>query len=94
MDRLVFRFDEAFQSYDCRVVEDVEMATANLAVLDSGVCLCLSEEEELEVFHCRKGSTKLELIADTSLCGEMKLSSRGAQALVASQGSLYRIQMT
>jgi hypothetical protein len=93
MDRLVLRFDDSFQSYDCRIVEDVEVATANLAVLDTGVCLCLNEDEELEIFHCRKGSTKLELITDTSLCGDMKLSSRGGHALVASQGSLYRIQM-
>lgn len=93
MDRLVFRFDEAFQRYDCRVAKDVEVATANLTVLDTGLCLCLNEDEELEIFRCQMGSTKLELIADTSLCGEMKLSSRGAQALVTSQGSLYRIEM-
>jgi hypothetical protein len=93
MDRLVLRFDEAFQRYDCRVTKDVEVATANLSVLDTGLCLCLNEDEELEIFRCQMGSTKLELIADTSLCGEMKLSSRGAQALVTSQGSLYRIEM-
>ena len=93
MDRLIFRFDESFQRYDCRVVKGVEVATANLTVLDSGLCLCLNEDEELEIFPCQMGSTKLELITDTSLCGEMKLSSRGAQALVTSLGSLYRIEM-
>ncbi len=93
IDRLVFRFDKTFQRYDCRVIKDVEIATANLTVLETGLCLCLNEDEELEMFHCQMGSTKLELIADTSLCGEMKLSSRGTQALVRSQRSLYRIEM-
>jgi hypothetical protein len=93
MDRLVFRFDDHYQRYDCRVVQDVESATANLAVLDTGLCLCLNEDEQLEIFRGQMGSTKLEVIADTSLCGEMKLSSRGAQALVTSQAALYQIEM-
>lgn len=93
MDRLVFRFDDRFTHYDCRITEDVEVATGNLAVLESGVCLCLNEDEELELFGCQIGSTKLQLIADTSLSGTMKLSSRGTQALVTSQSSLYRIEM-
>ncbi len=93
MDRLVFRFNEHFTDYDCRIIEDVEVATGNLAVLDSGVCLCLNENEELELFSRKMGSRKLQRLDDATLSGDMRLMSRGAQALVTSHCSVYRIEM-
>jgi len=62
-DRLVFRFDEKFKEYDVRIVEDVTPIGLNFVVLDTGICVCMTEEEKLELVSCRMGST----LDDTSV---------------------------
>jgi hypothetical protein len=71
--RLVFRFDDTYATYDVRQVPDVTPNGLNFVVLDTGVCVCLNEEAQLEVFSARKGSSGLRLVEDKALHGAMRL---------------------
>lgn len=91
--RFVFRFDDAFASYDLRIVHDVAQADLNFVVLDSGVCVCLTEDERLEVFSRAKGSSALKLIEDPALGGDMRLVKDGGRVRFFRGCKLYSLRM-
>ena len=91
-DRFVFRFGEGYRTYDCRVVSDVPYQGVNCIALDGGVCLCLAEEDGLELFSCRPGATEVKLLRDPALGGDIRLFSRGG-ALFTRGDTLYRFRM-
>ena len=86
-DRLVFRFDLSeggVRGYDARVVPDVSLAGLNFVVLDTGVCVCITEDEKVEVFGNRTGSSALKSLDDPAVGGDMRLGHLGG--IVFSQG--------
>ena len=91
-DRLVFRFD-ADDSYDVRVVSGIHLGELNFVTLDSGVCVCLNEEEKLEVFSARKGSSTLKVIEDKALNGDMLLGRQGGTVLFARGNKVFKMRM-
>ncbi|MES2461947.1 MAG: hypothetical protein V4671_15290, partial [Armatimonadota bacterium] len=92
-DRMVFRFDNGFQSYDMRRVEDIPLAAVNFTVLDSGIAALLNENEELELFPQTPGSASIKVIPDPAIGGDCRLFSRGVQTMFARDNSLYKITM-
>lgn len=93
-DRLVFRFDSAFQTYDMRKVEDIgTSAGLNFVVTDAGVCICLDEDDKLELTSANKGSTQMKTIEDKVLGGDLRLFKRGSQVLMARGDKVFTMRM-
>lgn len=92
-DRLVFRFDATFQTYDIRVIEDINPTTLNFVVLESGVCVCLTEEEKLEVFSVRKGSAGVKVVEDKVLGSDMVLGSYRGGVVFRRRSKVYSMRM-
>lgn len=91
--RLVFRFDEGYAKYDVRRIEDVSPTDLNFVTLDSGVCVCLNEDEQLELFSARRGSKSVKTISDPVLGGDMRLLKDGGTVLFHRGTKLYRMRM-
>jgi len=91
--RYVFRFDSSYSSYDVRKVEDVTATDLNFVTLDSGVCVCLTENEELELFSCKKGSKSVKTIDDPVLGGDMRLVKDAGQLRFFRGNKLYGMKM-
>lgn len=91
-DRLVFRFDPD-DTYDVRVVADITPAGLNFVTLDSGVCVCLTEEEKLEVFRAAKGHTGMKVVEDKTLGSDMRLFKQAGAVLFSRGGKVYRMRM-
>ena len=91
--RYVFRFDEDYVTYDVRKVEDVSATGLNFVTLDSGICVCLNEEEQIEVFSSRKGSKSLKTIEDPILGGDMRLLKHHGQVRFYRGNKLYGMRM-
>jgi hypothetical protein len=92
-EKWTFRFDTDFTEYDVRAVPDLAAPSLNFVVLDHGVCLHLTEGDELELFPARKGGAGRKIITDPALGGDCLLLKDGAQALFASGGTLFRFSM-
>jgi hypothetical protein len=88
-DTFVFRFDSAFREYDARIASSGNYIGIGLAVLAIGVCLLLNESDEVQVFSSKPGDTSIKVFADSSVRGDVRLFSRGAQALFARGRILY-----
>lgn len=95
-DRLVFRFDpeEDYRVYDLRVVEDISASDAiNFVTLDSGVCVCLNEEDKLEAFSAKKDKPGLRIIEDKALGADVRLMLVGGKAGFERGGKLYQLSL-
>jgi len=91
--RFVFRFDKDYKSYDVRKVQDVAAVGLNFVTLDSGVCVCLNEDEELELFSRKKGSKSMKTIHDPILGGDMRLVKDRGDVMFFRENKLYRMKM-
>src|SRR5258705_3782099 len=92
-DLLIFRFASDFSSYDSRVVPKVSSSNINFTVLDSGVVLRMTDEDNVEIFSRVKGVDKIRVVQDPALQGDVRLFHVGAQALIARGNTLYKITM-
>jgi len=91
--RLVFRFSTDFASYDLRVDEDIDIATVNFAVLDSGVCVMAVGDEVLELFSECPSSARVDRLHKTGVSLDMELSSRASELVVSCENRLMKVSM-
>lgn len=92
-DRLVFRFDSKFSSYDIRKVEGITPVGLSFVVLDNGITVCVNEEDNLEVFSSRKDSAGLKIVQDKTIYADMNLFKSGSKLLFTKQNKLYSAKM-
>lgn len=91
-DRLVCRFDADFTVYDLRTVSDIQPSGLNFTVLDTGVCACIDEDGQLELFKCAKDAKGLKLINDPIIPGDAMLGSVGGTVIFAHGPKLYSLK--
>jgi len=91
--RFVFRFAKDYSGYDVRVVNDVDASLPNFVTTDTGVCICLTHEEKLEVFSSKMGSPQIQTIEDQNLSGDMILVKLSGRVGFYRGNKLYRLQM-
>lgn len=93
-DRLIFRFDKSFSSYDVRVVSDITPMGINFSSLaHGGICVCLTEEEKIEIFSAQKGNANVKSIDDPAISADMRLCHSGNQVRFAKGNKLYSMAM-
>lgn len=90
-DRIIFRFDG--DRYDTRVVPNITPNGLNFIVLDSGVCVSLTEDDKLEIFSARMGSGSVKIIDDPILGADMVLAKQGGSVLFARGNKVYKMKM-
>lgn len=91
--RFIFRFTEDYTSYDVREVEDIQPTGLNFVTLESGVCVCLTEEENLELFSAKKGSGATKVVDDKILGNDMRLVKRSGRLGFLRGNALYEMRM-
>lgn len=92
-DRLVFRFDESFATYDLRVVQDITPSGLNFVTLASGVCVSMTEEEKIEAFSSKKGSQGLKVVEDPALGSNMRLLKVAGKVGFEREGRIYQMSL-
>jgi hypothetical protein len=90
--KFILRFDSRYDSYDLRIVPDITYSGLNFVTLDSGVCVHLNENEELDLFSNRKDSTSMRVVAEDALAG-MRLFKNGAQVFGARGATLHTLTL-
>ena len=91
-DRLILRFDDSDQ-YDVRVVSDITPTGLNYVVLDSGVVVSMTEEDKLEIFSSRRGSTGVKIIEDKNLSGDCTLYKHGGSVVFTRGSKIFQMKM-
>ncbi len=92
-DRVVFRFDEAFTTYDLRTVPDITPSGLNFVTLTSGVCVSLTEEEKIEAFSSKKGAQGMKVVEDPALGSNMRLLKVAGKVGFERAGKIYQMSL-
>jgi hypothetical protein len=92
-DRLVLRFDCRFERYDLRRIDDVAPTGLDFVTLDSGVCVCLDEQDRLELFSASMGSSAVRWVHDESLGADMRLVRHAGGVAFFRGELLYRMSL-
>jgi hypothetical protein len=91
--RLILRFDEYYDRYDLRVVEDIDYPSLNFVTLDNGVVVSIDEHAAVEMFSHKVGSGTIKRIEDPDITGTMLLSKEGTQVFCHTEKTLYTLKM-
>jgi hypothetical protein len=88
-NRHIFRFSKNWDGYDVRSIDNISPNGLNFTVLDTGVCICLTEEEKIEIFSGQKDSANVKSITDPAIKADMHLCHSGPQVRFAYGNKLY-----
>lgn len=91
--RWIFRFDNEHKTYDIREIPDIKPEGLNFVVLDSGICVSMTEDETLELFPNTKGLNKSKIVTDPTLSGEMRLYKKGGKVVFTKEDKLYSLSL-
>ncbi|MBW2523855.1 MAG: hypothetical protein JRI23_06760 [Deltaproteobacteria bacterium] len=92
-DRLVYRFGPDYRGYDLRIVEDVSATALSFTTLDSGVCVCRTEQGAFELSSSRRGSTAFESLTAGVPTGPITLSRHDGWVIGHWEDRLARLRM-
>lgn len=92
--RIILRFDENYEKYDVRIVEDIDYPAINFVTLDNGTVVSLDEHAVVEVFSNKIASSKVKRIDDPEVKQNMILSKDGTNVLFYTENRLYSLKMT
>jgi len=92
-DRLVFRFDKSYTKYDVRYVKDIVHTGLNFVTLDTGICVCLNEDENIEAFSAKMNSSTIKVVEDSALDGDMRLFKMGGKVGFYRGDKIYSMSM-
>lgn len=87
-DRFVYRFT-AQGARSLEVIRDVALSDLNFCVLDTGVCACITEADELEI----STASAKKIVRDPSLTGEMRLVKDGTNVRFFRDKTIYSMRM-
>jgi hypothetical protein len=59
------------------VIEGVPLVGINFTVLETGVCVSITEEDKVEIFSAKTGATSIKSISDDSIRSDMHLCRAG-----------------
>lgn len=91
--RFVFRFSKSWDSCDVRQIEDINPSGINFTVSDKGICVCLTEEEKIELFSNQKDVVGIKSISDPAIKMDMKLICSGAQIRFLHGNKVHSLSM-
>jgi hypothetical protein len=91
--RFIFKFDDQYKKYTCRVVSDIDYTPINFVVLDNGVVVSIIDNEVIEIFSNKYGKDDVKEIHDPDVDVSMKLTKDGTQARFFKGNKLYTIKM-
>ena len=92
-DRIILVFDKAYNKYRCVVTEDVDFAPVNFVVLDTGICIHLTDDDAIEILLNRPDKGDLKRIEDPQVNSSMRLCKYGTQVLFFKDTKLFSIKV-
>lgn len=91
--RFVFIFNDSLNSYSCREINSIDYQPLNFTVLDNGVCVSITEENNVEIFLNRVDKRDIKSIQDPDIDNTMRLCKNGTTLCFFKDKSLYKMKM-
>jgi hypothetical protein len=88
-DRIIIIFNKAFDSCDVRKTEDIAYDTINFTVMDNGLCILLSNPDELELFA---SASQAETLTDPPFDATMRLFATSDGIFFVNGNSFHQLK--
>lgn len=85
-DRFVVTFEDDFSSYGVRLDEDVEFGNVNFTVLENGICILVTSNDEVELF---KKSDQVKKIKNPPFDLSTRLLNSGGKVFFINDKEIY-----
>jgi hypothetical protein len=91
-DKFVIRFEEGFGKYACWTTMGVDYYSLNFAVLDTGVCAEIDENENMVLFAAKPIGDK-KVISDKDIGHDMRLFADKNTLMFCKGNKIFSIKM-
>jgi hypothetical protein len=92
-DRLIFRFDERYEQYDCRILPDADLGPIHFVTLGKGIVISVNDDGFLEVFSKKPFDSRINRIPGNGVDAIGGLGKEGNTLLFFKGNRLYRLRM-
>ncbi len=90
--RIILKFDEKYEKYSYRIIEDITTPVINFITLTNGIVL-LMNNDKLEVFSKDISKPTIKVFDDPNINSTMKLCKDGTKVMFFKENKLYEIKM-
>lgn len=91
-DLFILRFDEQYDSYQCRKIKDVDLQDPNFISLVNGIVVSILTDNTLEISRRDPTKSEVDKIDDPDINSTMKLCKRGTEVRFFQDRNLYEIK--
>lgn len=90
--RYLVRLSTDHATYDVREERDAQTADLNFVVLDTGVLVRITDNDEVELSRRQRGSPDVKLVRDRDIDGDARLFRDGATAVIAKGDGVHAMR--
>jgi hypothetical protein len=93
-DRLIFKFNKDWSNYKLfRIIENVAPSGINFTVIKNTTCICITEEEKVEIFSNQLEQSTIKSIEDDAITLDMHLYTKDDCVIFAKDNKTYSMTM-
>lgn len=93
-DKVILRFNENHDKYDCRTIENITYMELNFTIKDNGVVVMINDEEHIEIFRNIPFDPDIVEMDQVRLPLPLKLSHDGNNILYYKDNKLNRMTLS
>lgn len=90
-DVFTVKFGKTFPEYVCTCEQDAGYHVPNFTVLENGLVVCITPDDEVRIFSNNPGSPAVNVIKDPVISFEMKLCHNGMKVMYRRGKKLYQL---
>ena len=96
-DKIILRFSLKHDSYQCRILEDIEQGSINFTTIPTtssanGLTISINDDNSLEIFPRNPANNKISIIQDPEIDSSMCLSKDGTRVVFFKGKTLYSLR--
>lgn len=97
-DRIVLKFGDAYETYACRVTQDIDLTSVNFVTLEKGIVVSVNDgeadgEDSVDIFSRRPDKPEVRRIRDAAINASMRLCKAGNTVVFFKGKRLYELRM-
>jgi len=91
--RFIVIFNNKYDKYVCRIVDNVDYSPINFICLDNGVCVLITDDDAIEMFLNRIDKDSVKRIEDPIINSTMRLCKDGTRVRFFRENKVYEMKM-
>jgi hypothetical protein len=92
-DKFIFKFDDSYDKYDLRIINDVSHLDLNFVTLENGIVAHIQEDGELEIFSKNLAYKKIRLVGNHQIKTSMTLYKLGIKVVFSMGNKLFSMSI-